>query len=233
MLKRGLCWAKRVLRWAKEGSVLSKRGSVLSERWFFAELKWVLCWVKECSVLSESGFCAELKRVLHGALSPTSVLTSLQFGHHVVLYWLVNARWFASNFSNKMSVICFIWLQLISLISDNMCCCLFWRFSVEPTSLSLCCYALTCAKNMVATVWAGSQRTLYSSVLRTLTTVFFHTFLLPAVSCVISLALSLQVGSQTVHDCEKSSYKSSQWLLSNEFLVSCSNSHSRQKRALD
>ena len=92
-----------------------------------------------------------------------------------------NARLCTSDSSIQINVICFIWLQLISLMKVHHCMlmlitfiqcdsllscthcylvaldCMLWRFCSEPTSLLPPYYTLAWEGNMAATLWVSVQ----------------------------------------------------------------------------
>ena len=76
--------------------------------------------------------------------STASFLSGFWSDHHVVLWSVSECTMVRVWFSVQMTVICFIWLQLISHLIVNesvpFCCCCF-KVLIGITSLSLCCYA--------------------------------------------------------------------------------------------
>ena len=83
--------------------------------------------------------------------------TNFRFDHHVVLCLLLERTefWVRAQRSYCFNVICLIWWQLISFVSNResslLCCCLFWSFCSESTSLTLRCHALASEESMTAT----------------------------------------------------------------------------------
>ena len=93
--------------------------------------------------------------------------TNFRFDHHVVLCWLLECTefWVRAQRSYCFNVICLIWWQLISFVSNResslLCCSLFWSFCSESTSLSVRCYTLACEENMAATVGFFFERNMH------------------------------------------------------------------------
>ena len=102
--------------------------------------------------------CSTFLEVSCWAVSPTSFIASFWSDLHKVLWWLVGCTVICVWFSIQMVVICFIWLQLISVLTVHVChYSLLRKFRSWSTSFPLSFCVLACKENMSSTLWVFAQ----------------------------------------------------------------------------